>query len=277
MSRLADELRPRRLGLVSRAREGLHDRAADREGGRRVGAVFKQLPRVDAVFVPGGDPGHTEPGVMFNLLARQTAALRTPSSARDDVDVAARLHRHWMETFYGLMAKQPAWLTGIVIGPQNRDSIATVRAAHPGAVPHPPLSRHHPHHPRRVPRARLGPRTRPHARTRADQPAAARPGGDLPQVGRHGTRLHHLFRRQQRRCQQDRLECAGLEPGGRCREVLREYGRYFVGPDLATRVADGLAAASRRTGRVHSRPTSASTRRSRTSRPSRATPRRTIC
>ena len=32
-----------------------------------------------------------------------------------------------METFYGLMAKQPAWLTGIVIGPQNRDSLATVR------------------------------------------------------------------------------------------------------------------------------------------------------
>jgi hypothetical protein len=30
--------------------------------------VFKQLPRVDAVFVPGGDPGHTDPAVLMQFL-----------------------------------------------------------------------------------------------------------------------------------------------------------------------------------------------------------------
>src|SRR5438477_5917999 len=36
------------------------------------GEVFAKLPRMDAVFVPGGDPGHTRPKVLFDLLAKQT-------------------------------------------------------------------------------------------------------------------------------------------------------------------------------------------------------------
>src|SRR5881409_2432689 len=36
------------------------------------GEVFSKLPRVDAVFVPGGDPGHTQPKVLMTLLKKQT-------------------------------------------------------------------------------------------------------------------------------------------------------------------------------------------------------------
>ncbi|HVN03077.1 MAG TPA: hypothetical protein VMT86_01600, partial [Bryobacteraceae bacterium] len=32
------------------------------------GEVFRQLPRIDAVFVPGGDPGHTRPRDLMALL-----------------------------------------------------------------------------------------------------------------------------------------------------------------------------------------------------------------
>ena len=39
------------------------------------GEVFQALPRIDAVFVPGGDPGHTQPEVLFALLEKQTANL----------------------------------------------------------------------------------------------------------------------------------------------------------------------------------------------------------
>jgi hypothetical protein len=42
---------------------------------REWGEVFRQLPRVDAVFVPGGDPGHTEPKYLMALLEKQTANL----------------------------------------------------------------------------------------------------------------------------------------------------------------------------------------------------------
>ena len=42
---------------------------------REWGDVLRQLPRVDAVFVPGGDPGHTQPKHLFALLERQTTNL----------------------------------------------------------------------------------------------------------------------------------------------------------------------------------------------------------
>ncbi len=41
------------------------------------GEVFRRLPRVDAVFVPGGDPGHTEPKYLLALLEKQTARSST--------------------------------------------------------------------------------------------------------------------------------------------------------------------------------------------------------
>src|SRR6266851_414418 len=36
------------------------------------GEVFKKLPRIDAIFVPGGDPGHTEPKYLMALLEKET-------------------------------------------------------------------------------------------------------------------------------------------------------------------------------------------------------------
>ncbi len=89
--------------------------------------VLKRLPRLDAIFVPGGDPGHTEPSVMFRLLERQTASIRAFHPRMAMWMSPQGFTAQWMETFYGLMTRQPAWLTGIVIGPQNRDSLATVR------------------------------------------------------------------------------------------------------------------------------------------------------
>jgi hypothetical protein len=39
-------------------------------------AVFKKLPRIDVVFVPGGDPGHTPPKVLFPFLEKQATLLK---------------------------------------------------------------------------------------------------------------------------------------------------------------------------------------------------------
>ena len=46
------------------------------------GEVFRQLPRIDAVFVPGGDPGHTEPKYLMALLEKQTELLHAPIRKR---------------------------------------------------------------------------------------------------------------------------------------------------------------------------------------------------
>jgi hypothetical protein len=76
--------------------------------------VFRQLPRIDAVFVPGGDPGHTEPRHLFNLLEKQTANLHKfhPKAA---MWVSPQgFSPEWMEQFFGLMDRRPTWLSGIV-------------------------------------------------------------------------------------------------------------------------------------------------------------------
>jgi hypothetical protein len=39
------------------------------------GEVFEALPRIDALFVPGGDPGKTQPRHLMSLLEQQTALL----------------------------------------------------------------------------------------------------------------------------------------------------------------------------------------------------------
>ena len=90
--------------------------------------VFKRLPRLDAVLVPGGDPGHTEPRHMFALLERQTSSLRQFHPNATMWLSPQGFTVDWMNQFYELMAKQPAWLTGLVFGPQVRDPLPTLRA-----------------------------------------------------------------------------------------------------------------------------------------------------
>ena len=53
--------------------------------------VFKKLPRIDAVFVPGGDPGHTRPKVLMALLEKQAENLQPLSSQSQDVGLAPEL------------------------------------------------------------------------------------------------------------------------------------------------------------------------------------------
>ncbi len=55
------------------------------------GEVFKKLPRIDAVFVPGGDPGHTQPKYLMALLEKQTAEPAPLPSQGADVGFAAGL------------------------------------------------------------------------------------------------------------------------------------------------------------------------------------------
>lgn len=202
--------------------------------------VFRQLPRIDAVFVPGGDPGHTEPGVMFDLLERQTAALRRHHPRATMWMSPQGFTSPWMETFYGLMAKQPAWLTGIVIGPQNRDSIATVRTRIPARyrIRRYPDITHTIRAEFPVPEWDLA-----HARTSEREPINPRPL-DQAAIFRKwvGTAPDFLTYSEGNNDDVNKIvwSALGWNPQADVPGVLREYGRYFIGPDLGDRVADGL-------------------------------------
>src|SRR5262249_29370530 len=97
--------------------------------------VFKKLPRIDAVFVPGGDPGHTAPKVLFALLEKQTKILRGHHPKAQMWMSPQSFDKKWMDEFLEAIRKEPAWLSGIVYGPQTRLPLPELRAAVPSKYP----------------------------------------------------------------------------------------------------------------------------------------------
>lgn len=202
--------------------------------------VLKQLPRLDAIFVPGGDPGHTEPSAMFNLLDRQTANLRKFHPKVTMWLSPQGFTAQWMETFYGLMARQPAWLTGIVIGPQNRDSLATVRKRIP---PQYKLRRYpdithtiRAEYP--VPLWDVA-----YARTLDREVINPRPL-DQAAVFQRWLSVSPDFLTYSEGCNDDLNKfvwsALGWNPKGDVREAVRQYARYFVGPAYTETLTDGI-------------------------------------
>jgi len=99
------------------------------------GEVFSKLPRVNAVFVPGGDPGHTQPKALFDLLEKQTANLHRFHPKAQMWVSPQSFNSAWMQEFFELMRREPVWLTGIVYGPQVRISLPQLRAGLPARYP----------------------------------------------------------------------------------------------------------------------------------------------
>jgi hypothetical protein len=100
------------------------------------GEIFKKLPRIDAVFVPGGDPGHTRPKYLMALLEKQTENLHRYHPKAQMWVSPQGFTREWLDEFYAILQKeQPAWLSGVVYGPQVRVSLPQLRAAVPTKYP----------------------------------------------------------------------------------------------------------------------------------------------
>jgi len=99
------------------------------------GEVFRQLPQVDEVFVPGGDPGHTDPAVLFPFLAKVADVLHRWHPWAGIWVSAQGFNAGQMQRFYALVSARPAWLAGIVVGPQSRDDLIAQRAHIPAQIP----------------------------------------------------------------------------------------------------------------------------------------------
>ncbi|HMY76910.1 MAG TPA: glycoside hydrolase family 20 zincin-like fold domain-containing protein, partial [Blastocatellia bacterium] len=99
------------------------------------GEVFKKLPRIDALLVPGGDPGHTQPKYLMPLLEKQTANLRRHHPKGQMWVAPQGFSAEWLDEFLGIVKTEPAWLAGIVYGPQMRWPLPKLRAAIPAKYP----------------------------------------------------------------------------------------------------------------------------------------------
>ena len=202
--------------------------------------VFQKLLRVDAVFVPGGDPGHTPPKVLFDLLEKQTASLHRFHPKAQMWVSPQSFNAQWMKEFFELMRGEPPWLAGVVYGPQVRISLPQLRAGIPARYPirdYPDIT-HSRHCQYPVPDWDLA-----FAMTEGREPINPR-----PEAMASIYRLLHAhtagFITYSEGCNDDVNKMVwsalGWNRDADVTEILRDYGRYFIGATHADRFAEGL-------------------------------------
>ena len=162
------------------------------------GKVFAKLPRIDDVFVPGGDPGHTRPKYLMALLEKQKENLhRYHPNARMWVSPQG-FNQAWMDEFLEILTRdQPAWLSGIVFEPAGSDLIAPAASIGAAPISDPPLPGHYSFPAVPVPGAGLGRGLRCDRGPRMHQSASGRRSDHLSQNAARRDRVYHLFGRLQ--------------------------------------------------------------------------------
>jgi hypothetical protein len=102
---------------------------------REWGEVLSKLPRVDALFVPSGDPGHAPAQELMAMLAQQSEQLKR-LHPRAGIWVSMQsFTQPEFEQMLEILRTGPEWLAGIVHGPQVRVSVAKLRELVPGRYP----------------------------------------------------------------------------------------------------------------------------------------------
>ena len=204
--------------------------------------VFRQLPRIDAVFVPGGDPGHTQPKYLLALLEKQTASLRRYHPKAQMWVSPQSFSQEWMDEFYSILDRQPAWLGGVVFGPQVRGSITELRARVPQRYPvrfYPDIT-HSTHAEFPVPDWDYA-----FATTEGREGINPRPLGEAT-IFRTYQASSDGFVTYSEGCNDDvnKFIWSGLgwNPDAKPKDILRDYSRFFIGDDIADAFAQGLMA-----------------------------------
>jgi hypothetical protein len=208
-------------------------------------ALYQSCPRLDAIFVPGGDPGDNHPRLVMPFLK----------------ELAERLERHhprakvWLslqgftpesvDSFYKLLGEQDLeWFGGVVAGPSSPpiadtrrrlskqyalrhypDITHTVRAQYPVPWWDPAFSM-------TLGREPINPRPL-HEALIHNAFASYTDGFISYSDGVHDDVNKTIWSR------------LGWDPRTNVREILIEYARFFLGPDVSESAADGLFALER--------------------------------
>jgi hypothetical protein len=209
--------------------------------------VYKRLPRIDAIFVPGGDPGHTQPKYLMALLEKQTALLHRYHPKAQMWVSPQSFDQKWLDEFIAILKNEnPSWLSGVVFGPQVRVSAKQLRAMVPPKYP----IRHYPDitHSRQaqypVPDWDLA-----YAMTEARETINPRPLGQAQIFRTIQPHMAYGFLTYSEGCNDDVNKfiwsALGWNPDAYVTSVLREYSRYFIGSRYTDTFAQGLLALER--------------------------------
>ena len=211
--------------------------------------VFRKLPRVDAVFVPGGDPGHSRPRDLMPFLEKAAEVLHR-SHPRAGIWVSTQgFDAAWQDEFTAIIRKRPSWLAGLVYGPHTRADLDALRASVPESYP-----------------IRLYPDITHTIKcqfpvedwdlayflTEGREPINPRPRA-YRTIFRSVVPGTIGFVSYSEGCNDDVNKIVwsalGWDPDAREIDILREYGRYFIGPRFADGFAQGLLAPGTQLGR----------------------------
>jgi hypothetical protein len=210
------------------------------------GEVFQKLPRIDAVFVPGGDPGRTQPRYLMPLLEKQTGLLKSFHPEAQMWVSPQGFTQQWMDEFISILDQEsPDWLTGVVFGPWVHMPMAEFRELIPDKYPirnYPDithsLSCQYP-----VPDWDVA-----YALTEGREVINPRPLGQAT-IFRHVQPTTIGFLTYSEGCNDDVNKCVwsrlGWDPNAKVIDILREYSRYFIGERYTDDSAQGLLALER--------------------------------
>ncbi len=207
--------------------------------------VFQRLPRIDAVFVPGGDPGHTRPKYLMALLEKQTQSLRKFHPKAQMWMSPQSFSGEWMQEWFDIVNRGPAWLSGVAYGPQVRITLPELRAKLPAKYPirrYPDIT-HSRHSQYPVPDWDLT-----YASTEGREVINPRPTQEA--------QIFHLYEKyaigfltysEGVNDDVNKFIWSGLgwNPDTPVVDILRDFGRYFVGYQLGEGFAQGLLALER--------------------------------
>jgi hypothetical protein len=204
--------------------------------------TYQILPRIDAVFVPGGDPGHTKPKPMLAFLEKQKASLRQYHPKAQMWMSPQGFREEWMQQFFQIVDQEHtgSWLDGVVFGPQSRLSVAEMRRRLPKHYPirfYPDIT-HSVECQYPVPDWDIA-----YALTEGRECINPRPEGEA-NILRRVSPYTIGFISYSEGCNDDVNKFVwsslGWDPGMRVIDVLREFGHYFLGQSYAEGFAQVL-------------------------------------
>jgi hypothetical protein len=99
--------------------------------------VFKRLTRIDAVFVPGGDPGDLHPDILFAWLGKVADVLAKyhPRAKIWVSPQAFRPTKEWLDAFYTKVNLRHPWFGGVVFGPWVKTPLPEIRKIVDAEIP----------------------------------------------------------------------------------------------------------------------------------------------
>jgi hypothetical protein len=205
--------------------------------------LFEKCAEIEAIFIPGGDPGDTHPKIVLPWMEKMSKLLRKSHPNAEVWLSNEDMPHEWNAYLFDyLKREQPTWLTGIVFGTWVKMPLHEVRAQVPKQYPivqyldithcvecQYPVEEWDSALALTLGREPINPR--PMAMTNIFNLTAPLAQGFNTYSDGVNDDVNKII-----------FTALGWDPKADAREVLTEYGRYFIGEDQGEAVAEGILA-----------------------------------